>query len=983
MPTIFSIASDRVFADDLAAGLLAATPDPLELARSLILLPNRRSVRAVTEAFVRRADGRALLLPRMAPIADVEGDADAILYGDAAEDSAPAMPPLARQLALARLLGASGTRRPAEALALAAQLAAALDTLTLEGCRATDVEAIDPGGELQQHWLKNRELLAVVMRHWPDIITMRGQGDPTARRVATLHGLARRWQQSPPPFAITVAGIVNAPPPVAQLLSVAARLPQGQLVLPGFDTETPPVQWQAIMGGDDGPPLETHPQFALAHLLHRMGVNPAEVRPWPHRAAGLAGSPPARSRLLMRAMAPPAMAASLMGGAPDPQDLQGLALLTARTPAEEALAIAIAMRQVVGRPGATAALVTPDRGLARRVRVQLGRFGIEIDDSAGEPLSLTAPGTLLLALAHAMAENFAPVALLTVLKHPLARAGEARLPWLDLVRALDRLALRGLRPPPGLDGVARRLVWLQTEGGRRDARLSRAALSELAEIAGWWRDEVTPLLKPLERRTWTGDALYENLRAVAESLTGPELWAGDAGRALAGLVDSLGDAEKDLAGITLESDDVPGFMGGLLATVTVRPVWRRHPQLAIWGPLEARLQSADVMILGGLNEGVWPDTPAPDPFLAPAIRKALGLPGLQRRIGLMAHDFISAAGAREVLLTRSEREGTAPSVPSRFWQRLQAVAGDVTEAGGDLLPAAHVLLTAARELDRPERDIRIRRPEPCPPRALRPTELSVTEVGTLKADPFTIYARKVMRLDPLDPLDAEPTGGDRGTVVHHILERWLKEPAVRAAGIPALVRAELQAFAEQPELAALWQRRVERMVAFVVEQLQADAACFTPLRMEARARMEVDGVWLIGRADRIDRGDKGYRIVDYKTGALPQVGKVRDLWDTQLSLLAWLIESGACAEVPAGPVAALEYWKLSGGAEPGQVRPMLGKSTTEEVAGHRRAAETEFRALIGKYCTGEQPFTAKIHPVHGRVSRDYDQLARLAEWLGR
>lgn len=982
MPTVFSIAPDRVFADDLAAGLLAATPDPLELARSLILLPNRRSVRAVTEAFVRRADGRALLLPRMVPVADLESDTGAFLSDEMEYDGAPAMPPLMRQLALARFLGASGARGPAEALALAARLAGVLDTLTLEECRAPDIEAIDPGGELQQHWLKNRELLAVVMRHWPDIVASRGQVDPTARRVAMLRGLARRWQQMPPPFAVTAAGINNAPLPVARLLAVVARLPRGQLVLPGFDTELPAAQWQAILGEDASPPLETHPQFTLAHLLHRIGVHPAEVRTWPcPPTAG--GSPPARTRLLMRAMAPPAMAASLMGEKPEPQDLQGLTLLTARTPAEEALAIAIAMRQVVERPGATAALVTPDRGLARRVRVQLGRFGIEIDDSAGEALSLTPPGTLLLALAHAMAENFAPVALLTVLKHPLARTGEARLAWLDRVRVLDRLALRGLRPSPGLDGVARRLGWLQTEDGRQEARLPRAALDELAETALWWRDEVTPLLRPLEQRTWTGDMLCRNIRAVAEDLAGAELWTGDAGRGLAGLIDSLGDAETDLAGIRLDADDAPGFLGGLLATVTVRPVWRRHPQLAIRGPLEARLQSADVMILGGLNEGMWPDTPAPDPFLAPAIRKALGLPGLQRSIGLMAHDFISAAGARDVLLTRSEREDTAPSVPSRFWQRLQAVAGDIPDAGSDLLPPARVLLATARGLDRPEREIRIRRPEPAPPLAVRPTALSVTEVATLKADPFAIYARKVMRLDPLDPLDAEPTGGDRGTIVHHILERWLKEPAVRAAGIASLVRDELRTFAEQPELAALWQRRVERMVAFVVEQLDAGGDRFTPLKMEARARMRIGGVWLTGRADRIDRGADGYRIVDYKTGALPQVGKVRDLWDTQLALLAWLIESDACAEVPAGPVTALEYWKLSGGAEPGQVRAMLGRAPDDQVALHRRAAEAELRDLIDTYCTGSQPFTAKIHPVHGRASRDYDQLARLAEWLGR
>lgn len=991
-PHIFTIPSGRAFADDVAAGLLAESADPLALARTLILLPNRRSVRVLTEAFIRQTDGRALLLPRMAPIADIDPDetlgsfdsADfaAGQFGEEIAEGLPSVAPMVRKIALARLLLAAGPRGPAEALALADQLAVALDTLNLEGRRAADLAEIDPGADLQEHWRKNQHLLEIILRHWPDILAERGLADPTARRVALLEKLARRWADDPPPFRLLAAGIANAPPPVARLLAVIARLPKGTVVLPGLDLAVERTEWQRIVGEEGGAPLETHPQFGLARLLGQMRMSPAEVAVWPY-ASDSRETSPARARLIGRAMAPPAMSGELAATASDAaaDALSGLRMLEARTPAEEALAIAIAMRQVVEHPGRTAALVTPDRNLARRVAVQLRRFSIDIDDSAGQPLFAVPAGSLLFALAAAIAERFAPVSLLALLKHPLVRAGDARLPWLDQVRALDRLVLRGLRPSPGLAGAGQRIAHRQTKDGRKKARLSDADAEDLKALAGWWKAEVMPCLAPLERAEWTAASLLEALRAAAEQLAGPDLWAGDGGRALAGLFESLDPAEKDLAAIPVTPEDAPALLRNLTEGVMVRPVWRRHPQLAIWGPLEARLQRVDLMILGGLNEGVWPGTPPPDPFLAPAIRRVLDLPGLPRRIGLMAHDFVMAAGAPDVLLTRSAREGSTPSVPSRFWQRLQAVAGTLPDQPLDLIPGPSALLAAARAIDRPGETIRIPRPEPAPPLALRPRSLSITEVATLRADPFTIYARRILGLNPLDPLDAEPTGADRGTLVHHILERWLREPEVRSAGVEALVDAELAVFSDRPELAALWRRRVERMVHFVVESMANDTE-FTPFLPEARGRIDVDGIMLTGRADRIDRGPNGYRIIDYKTGAIPPVGKVKELWDTQLALLAYMLESGGIEGVAPDAVVALEYCRLSGGRNIGATRAALGRrASADEFAAHRREAEAMVRELVADYLKGMRAFTPKLHPIYGRVSRDYDQFARLAEWL--
>lgn len=960
-PLLFTIPAWRPFADDLAAGLLARFPDQMDLARVLLLLPSRRAGRALSDAFVRLSQGKALLLPRMAPAGDIDMDEALGSFAEGLDGPAtvaPEMPALARQIAIARLLARGRGLPSAEALVLAGQLGAVLDTLEIEGRTASDISDAVPQAILQEHWQANAMVLETVMRAWPDLLAGRGRMDAAARRNRLLALLAQRWSTTPPPHPVVLAGFASAPPAVAQLARVVARLPNGMLVLPGLDTDMDADSWAMIGEG-----IETHPQFGMARLLAVAGLSPQEAAIWPE-AAAVGGSSPARGALVARAMTP----AMLSGARTEPAGaaaIEGLRMVEAASPAEEALVIALAMRQVVEKPGRTAALVTPDRALARRVTVQLQRFGIDIDDSAGVPLADTLPGSLLMALATAAGEGFAPVPLLALLQHPLVRAGEARLPWLNRVRSLDLVALRGLRPARGLAGVSRRLA--QDKQGE--------------DLLGWWDAEVRPLLASLEPVPGEGWALVQAVRAAAEALAGPALWAGDAGRALAPFLEALAESEADLLALAVGGDDAAALLGGLMAGQTVRPRWRRHPQLAIWGPLEARLQTADLLIMGGLNEGVWPGKPAPDPFLAPAIRSALGLPGLARRTGMQAHDFAMGLGAPEVVLTRSAREGGAPSVPSRFWQRLEAAAGQRPDSGR-LSPSAGALLAVARRLCSSDVAQRFERPQPQPLASERPRALSVTEVPGLKADPFAFYARHMLKLKPLEPRDAEPTGGDRGQVVHRILERWLQGARAQMP-LDALVDEELGKLGDRPELAALWRPRVLRMVDFVLEQL-ADNPEWVPVAMECKGSLVWKGVTLSGRADRVDRSDAGLRIVDYKTGKAPGPKDVSKLWQTQLALLAHMAEAGTLAGVPAGAVVALDYLQLSGGRDPGELKPALGKrATPEQVADHKAKALTDFEALVGGYLLGDQPFVAKASMVHGRRFKDYDLLARVAEWLGR
>jgi ATP-dependent helicase/nuclease subunit B len=751
-PAIFTIPPHRAFADALAAGLIARYGrEKTGLATGVVLVPNNRAARAITEAFVRRSDG-GLLLPRLIPVGDPElderiGGALDPLSGE--EPIPPAIEPVERLFLLARLVqDEMAGIDAAEALRLAQDLARTLDQLL--------VEQVDPSllrsfvadlPDLSLHWQKSLDRLTVILDRWPLVLAERRRIDLAERRNRLLAAVARRWRTAPPRGFVCAAGIGTTAPAVAGLLRTVSRLPDGFVVLAGLDTQMPAMEWEALgphepdaITGRRRPSIETHPQFHLKLLLDRIGAAREEVDRW--RWGGGRDAPAVRSRAIANALAPATFTSKWQKLPPVERRLSGVRALELADPAEEAQAIAIMLREAMEQPGRTAALVTPDRNLARRVCAHLERWEIRADDSAGRPLSQTPPGTFLLALAAAAAEQFAPVALLALLKHPLVMKGERRLAWLDGARDLD-LALRGPRPPAGLSGVTEHLAdW---SGRDRDARKAAAA---------WWK-EAAPLLRPIERAFHVERApvasLLAVLRETASALTGEEAWAGPAGRAAAELFTAAEPAAAHGPGRISPASLAP-LLEQLMATVAVRPPYGQHPRIFIWGLIEARLQQADLMILGGLNEGTWPALPTPDPWLAPRLRHELGLPSLERRIGLSAHDLACALGGREVLVTRARRDARAPAIASRFWLRLEAMTGGLSRSGQHR--------RWAQGIDRPGAYRPAARPAPQPDAALRPRSISVTEVDRLKADPFAFYARKMLRLAPLDM--PTPIQGRRG-----------------------------------------------------------------------------------------------------------------------------------------------------------------------------------------------------------------------------
>lgn len=974
-PQIYSIAAHRGFADALVAGLVPRYAEAdFGLARLTLLLPSRRAARTVTEAFV-RLSGKGLLLPRMAVVGDLDLDETLGALLDPLEAGSalpPAADPVRRWLRLAeylKLVEGEEAGSGAALLRRAFDLGRTMDRLLVEGIAPIDLmsEAVQGiVGDQAAHWLASTRSFLMVQQYWLAELAERGEVDAPTRRNRLFEHAARKWRETPPAHPVVAAGVTSASPALAGLLRVVSELPRGAVILPDLDLSLEAEVWDALgtagkPAGPDDPPFGardavTHPQYHLKLLLNRMGIARDEVQAW-HRA-GMGAAPPARSRAISNLFLPPSASARWVDLPADQRRLAGVRLMESAHPGEEAQAIAILIREALETPERRVALVTPDRGLSARVVAQLERWGIEADETAGQPLPQTTAGRLLLLLAELLAEDAAPVPLLALLTHPLVAAEADRPAWLEAARALD-LRLRGPRPGPGLAPL-------------------RAVAGE-ARVGAWWigvEAVLAPLFALADEEPLAD--LIDRLIVAAEALCGETLWARADGRALSAFGGELREAARE-AGTRLDPRELHAVLRDAMDRIAVRPPWGGHPRVAIYGLIEARMSRADLVICGGLVEGVWPASPAPDALLPPAVLRALGVPGVDFRIGLAAHDLAAALGAPEVVLSWAQRDESAPVIPSRFVLRVKAMLGDLAKSHEE-----DRAIELARQLDDAAPAPRYPRPQPRPDAAQRRVDISVTGLDRLRGDPYQFYAGSILGLSGLDPLDAEPSAAWKGTAVHAILERWHKQ----GGELLPLAEQVLDEMSAHPLTRALWRPRLMAALEWIgaeIARLAAEGRHV--LKSEIKGEMDVKGVRIHGRADRIDRlADGKLAVVDYKTGQPPSRSMVQQGFALQLGLIGMIAERGGFEGV-AGQAERFEYWSL-GRSE----RSETGFGYREEpiLEGSRRTgiprdefipATAEYLVqAIDRWILGTDPFTARLNPDIGGYN-DYDQLMRLDEWL--
>lgn len=993
------------FVDALAFGLMRETADePLRLSTITILLPNRRACRAVQEAFLRMgaSGGRALMLPRLMPLGDLDDSElglqgialDLALGEDLADPLPPAMPSMRRHLLLARLvqvaaaatLPGGGNMPFDQAARLAAELARLLDQVETERLDFANIRKLAPE-ELAEHWQLTLRFLDILQQNWPELLRQEGAVDAAKRRNLLLERQSRLWRERPPQHPIIAAGSTGSIPASADLIATIAGLPQGLVVLPGLDGAADAGQWREISLDP------AHPQFGLAQLLTRLETAPSAVWTWPHDLpeGPRRPAPATRTRIVSAALLPaeattewPTIAAKLR----KPAELawRDVQRIDCQTEQEEAGTIALMLREAVAQPAPfRAALVTPDRGLARRVAAELRRWGIVIDDSAGTPLPMTGTGLFFHLIADALAEDLAPVPLLALLKHPLSAAGMAHIDFQRQVRLLERKILRGPRPGAGLAGLeAAFMVADLFEGPDRLAL--RSLLDRLKDIIGAVGDWLAPM--PLADRLTQHVRLAETLAARPEGEGGQFLWQGEAGEALAGFVAEMLQASGGMA--PLDAGTYAALLAELMTNVDVRPRFGLHPRLFIWGPLEARLQQVDLMILGGLNEGIWPGEVAVDPWLSRPMRREFGLPALERKIGLAAHDFQQALGAPQVVMTRAQRVGGKPSVPSRWLLRLDAflrASGLVEPIEG---PSQYRGWQA--RIDRPEKFSSIGRPEPRPGAKYRPVELPVTDIEKWMRDPYVLYARRILRLKRLDPLDQDASAADLGNLFHGILDRFLR---LTPLPLPPDAEARLLQIGEQefaqhmarPSVWAFWWPRFRQMATWFVSEMRGREQGIAEVVTESSGRLTIDSVkppfTLTAKADRLDvQRDGRLTIVDYKTGKPPSAQDVALGFSPQLPLEAAIASQGGFDRVPTAPVAALEFWHLKGGRGGSAVIPVKDPLTKALVDPMVLAVDAYqgLKALVAHFSDDNAAYLAEPREGFALAFNDYAHLARYAEW---
>jgi ATP-dependent helicase/nuclease subunit B len=952
-PRVFALPPGADFPAGLVAGLISRSVDqaPERLARAEIFVNTQRMQRRVKALFI--ASG-ARLLPRIKLISDLGATIPI-------PDLPPPISPLRRRLELSVLVDKLLTQQPDLAprsalYALSDSLATLLDEMQGEGV-APDVLAKLDVSDHSKHWDRALKFVALVEQFFtPDA------PDKEARQRLVVERLIANWAIRPPSHPVIIAGSTGSRGTTARLMQAVGQLPQGALVLPGFDFDMPPDIWAGL---GDALAAEDHPQFRFHTLLRSLRLSPADVQPWSDTAAPNS----ARNSLVSLALRPAPVTDQWMS---EGRQLIGLAdaaqemtLIEAPSPRMEALAIALRLRKAA-QDGQIAALISPDRMLTRQVTAALDRWRLVPDDSAGRPLSLSAPGRFLRHIAALRAGRITTETLLVVLKHPLTHSASNRGEHLRHTRDLELYLRRNSLPFPNPEELR---VWGGANKCPDWTDWLASALPEMdADTPCHMTDLVTSHL-----------ALAEKLASGPDNDSSGELWLEAAGIEARAAMNDLAD-EAGFGG-TLSPFDYTAFVSALLSAREVRSATTGHPHIMIWGTLEARVQGADLVILGGLNDGIWPQSPSPDPWLNRKMRFDAGLLLPERRIGLSAHDFQQAIGAREIVLSRAVRNSETQTVPSRWLNRLTNLMGGLPEQGGkaalkEMRARGKTWVEMAQTLEADFGSIPAEmakpapRPAPCPPLAARPRELPVTAVRTLIRDPFAVYARYVLRLRKLNPLHPSPDMMLRGQVLHKVVEKFVLSGCDPDSLMP-ITDDILAAEVPWPAARVLWRARMARAADWFIATNAALPGAPVLLEDHGVAAMPSLNFELTARPDRIDEWPDGrLHILDYKTGT-PPTPKQQEFFDKQLLLEAAMAERGAFKTLGPREVARISYIGL--GAAPKLVETEL---TPEDNA----KTWADFQSLIASYQDPNKGFAARRAVQKERFVGDYDHLARLGEW---
>ena len=951
---VFNIRYSCPFWDTLAGIYLEKyANNPLNLANVLFLLPNRRACQMLTAAFVRKQGMRPTILPQMTPISEPNDDDlffNGFEYENFFDDIRQPIHKEERLFLFTRLImskpGDFGLKQInlAQAYNLAGDLAKLIDEACNQGLSFDRLQDLVPE-KYATHWQETLKLLQIITEYWPQILQEREAEDSCVLKNKLLQYQANVWQTKKTQQEIVAAGITASFPVLVNLLKSILNLPNGFIYFAGIDRFADADYWEAVD--------ETHPLYENKKLLNLLDLLPADV-------VDIAPADfPEREQLISELMRPASISdkwRSISKDFPINKALEGIDFINCDSQRDEALVIALKMREVLEYPEKTAALITYDRNLARRVASELGRFGIKIDDSAGLPLNLSPVGIFLRLIAEAAENLDSETALITLLKHPFMLFSKSAATFRQIVYIYEK-ALRE----------------------EREAYLSPSILDCITQI----KDELTRFNQFLQSETYTfAEILIKHLKlaetfASSADETGDKLlWRGEAGRTAANFATKILESASSLGSI--KGHDYLPLLAELMGNESIRATYGTHPRLSILGPIEARLCHFDYVILGEFNEGIWPKSANADMWMSRPMKKDFGFDLPEKAIGILAADLCCFLASPNVIITRAERVDGVPMKKSRWLLRLQTV---LNAANSDISAISDSsLYKFSHSMEQPSASAPIKAPAPCPPTDKRPRKLSASGVDLLIHDPYAAYAKYILTLYPLNNLDRVLDKRDFGMLVHSIIEEFnttypnsLPENALDI--LLSIGRNHFDAEDLSEDIETFWWNNFVKIAEWIVLQEQPYRSEVTSVYNEVKGEISYTlsgGAFkFTAKADRIDVLKNGkINIIDYKTGKLPAKTAVLKRQAMQLPIEGLIAEKGSFEGVPRGEVENVIYWQLG---KQDNIYPAKKDDFLEK-------SEEYLLKLIEKFDSSNMPYHPKPLPKFADKNRDYDHLARVKEW---
>jgi len=966
-PNIHTIPATDNFTHALARycrNLAAAENFPLS--DITIYLPTRRGVRTLKDSFLSLSDGRAQFLPIMQSIGDAEMEAADFIM-PALPDIPDAIDPMRRQIIIARLLENTWPHEYSyhQSLSIARDLGHLIDQIHTENLDISNLNSIMSVQEFAEYWAVTADFLTTLLGEvWPNFLKAEGMIDPGLHRHLKITRLRDYYAANPPQKPVIIAGSTGSIPATRALIKTVLHCDHGHIILPALDNIMDDRTWFAVGEG--------HPQYLLKNLLQVCGVKRHDVNAISFTQAAQ------RNYLVSEVMRPAATTAEWQSlSLPDhkekiQQGLAGLSVCEADSDEEEATVIALAMAEIAADPGQdkTAVLITPDRTIAERVQALLQARGLTADDSIGTPLLKNPLGQFLMAVAGSFhAGKINAIALLNSLKSPFL--GHLHPKQRKIISDLDITFLRKKRYRGDLLGLI-----AQTDGDMQDF------LNILQDI-------YAPLLDVQEGVHPVQILLKAHMQVLDGLTNSSQLWQGKAGDMAAALIQNLYAYRDVIPDMTLS--DYTDFIAMMMQGQNVTQDFGAHPRLRILGQIEARMTKADRVIMAGLNEGTWPPDSGFDVWMSRAMRGHFGLPSLEQKTSLAAHDFQCGFCAGEVLITRSRKSSGQPTLRSRWLERLDTIltAAQIDPASWPQAKGAFYQKLAS--VIRRTGDVQaIDRPAPCPPMDRRPTRYSVTEIEKFMRDPYWIYAKKILNLRALEGLTEDVSVVDRGTLIHEIMEQvtdkfpYADLPPDFEEQIMAMGQAAFAQHAPDPDIHGLWWARFTKTAAWIVAQERAWRGgtdfIHTEEKGEYHLTIQQTAMTLSGKADRLEtRRDGTVAIIDYKTGAAPKVKDIKAGVASQLPLEAVMIRNNAFDALTFphdDHNFSMDYWILNGAGDGGNC------VTIKDTQSLVDDAEEGVKALLTAFHTDDMPYYGTpfadraMHPAHN----DYAHLQRIKEW---